>query len=244
MHASSLFKRFPVLIVLGIVGLFGTAAQFSGCSSTQVDPNDPASLMKDAEEDIQRDHYQIALDKLRTVKNKFPYSKYSLEAQIRMADVYFLQESFPEAAAAYETFIDLHPKHEKVPYALFRVAKSYLSDIPDPISRDMTPGQKALEAYNDFLRRFPSAPQAEEARKDLNSVRTQLADKELYVGDFYYKREGARAAKTRYIKLVQLYPETEAAKKAQKKLEGIEDRIRKEDEAEKNANPPESAKRK
>ena len=228
--------------ILGAVALIVTAStQFSGCASSSFDPNDPASLMKDAEEDIAHDHYQVALDKLRTVKNKFPYSKYSVIAQLRMADVYFLQESYPEAAAAYETFVDLHPKHEKVPYALFRVAKSYLSDVPDPIARDMTPAQRALDSYNEFLRRFPQATESEEARKDLAKVRTQLADKELYIGNFYYKRSASSAAKVRFEKLVQLYPETDAAKTARKQLEGIDARIAKED-AEQDADAPKKRK--
>src|SRR5436305_4595321 len=97
-----------VLVLLSIL--------YAGCAGTPVDENDPASLFKDAESDIQSDHYQIAVEKLRSIKNKFPYSKYALDAQLRIADVYFLEESYAEAAAAYETFKDLHPKHEKAGY--------------------------------------------------------------------------------------------------------------------------------
>ena len=61
------------------------------------------------------------IDKLKIIKNKYPYSKYALDASLRLADVYFLQESYTEAALAYESFRDLHPKHEKVPYAMFRI---------------------------------------------------------------------------------------------------------------------------
>src|SRR4051794_12993325 len=102
----------------------------AGCSSAPVDENDPASLLKEAEEEIQSDHYQMAIDKLRAIKNKFPYSKFAVDAQLRIADVYFLQESFAEAATSYESFRDLHPKHEKVGYAMFKAAKSYFNDIP------------------------------------------------------------------------------------------------------------------
>ena len=73
---------------------------------------DPTSIFKAAGEDIESDRFQLALDKLRMVKNRFPYSKFSVLAQLKIADVYFLQESFTEAAAAYETFGDLYPKHE------------------------------------------------------------------------------------------------------------------------------------
>ncbi len=189
-----------------------------GCSTTPVDENDPASLLKDAEEEIQSDHYQIAIDKLRVIKNKFPYSKYALDAQLRIADVYFIQESYPEAATAYESFRDLHPKHEKVGYAMFRAAKSYFNDIPNTIARDLTTARKALDAFSDYLHRFPQATESEEARKDVTQIRQLLADKVLYIADFYYKRDFYDSAKPRYKKIVELYPDTDAAKIASEKL--------------------------
>src|SRR4051812_4738036 len=165
-----LFRLLTLLALLGFA-----ATHLSGCAGKEVDENDPASLYSDAEEDIKSDHYQIAVDKLRTIKNKFPYSKFSLEASLRIADVQYMQESWAEAAITYEAFVDLHPKHEKVPYALFRIGKSHYNDIPDPISRDMTPASKSLAAFNEFLRRFPTDPNAGEARKDANEIRAKLA---------------------------------------------------------------------
>lgn len=216
-----------VLLATGISG-----ALLSGCAGTAVDQNDPGALMREAEEDIKSDHYQIALDKLRSIKNKFPYSKYSLEAQLRIADVYFMQEAYPEAAAAYESFADLHPKHEKVAYALYRVGKSYFNDVPDPIARDLTSAQRSLDAYSDFLRRFSTSAEADEARKDVTQLRKLLAEKEFYIAEFYLKRSSYRAAKPRLEKVITMYPETEAAKEAQKKLAGIEENVRKEIEEE------------
>jgi outer membrane protein assembly factor BamD len=198
----------------------------AGCSGKNVDQNDPAAMMQDAEDEIKSDHYQIAIDKLRTIRNKFPYSKYSLEAQLRIADVFFMQELWAEAANAYETFRDLHPKHEKVAYAMFRVGKSHFNDIPSPLARDLSPARKSLEAYEDFLRRFPSAPEAVEARKDVETARRDLADKELYIADFYYKRDIYDSARLRYEKLIQLYPETEASKAAKERVERIDDYAR------------------
>jgi outer membrane protein assembly factor BamD len=200
---------------------------FHGCGGKPVDEGDPASLMADAEDEIKSDHYQVAIDKLKVIKNKFPYSKYAIDAQLRLADVYFMQESYPEAAGSYEAFRDLHPKHERVAYAMFRIGKSYFNDIPDPVARDLTPATKALNAYEDFLKRFPDSPDAPEARKDLLQVRQNLAAKELYIGDFYYKRDFYASAQPRYQKVIDLYPDTEAAKEAKTKLEKTVEQLKK-----------------
>jgi outer membrane protein assembly factor BamD len=212
----------PLALAALVLNFGGIAAvsvlSLSSCSGPTVNENDPASMLNDAEEEIKSDHYQIAIDKLRAVKNKFPYSNQAVTAQLRIADVYFLQESFAEAAAAYESFRDLHPKNDKVPYAMFRAGKSYFNDIPEPLSRDLTPAQKALDAYTQFLKRFPQAPESAEANKDIGLIRKTLAAKELYIGDFYYARDFFESAKPRYKKIVELYPETDSAKSAEQKL--------------------------
>jgi outer membrane protein assembly factor BamD len=211
-------RKAALLILTGLL----LASPFFGCSTASVDENDPQALYQEAEEDIKNDHYQIAIDKLRSIKNKFPYSKYAIDAQLRIADIFFMQESFGDAAASYEAFRDLHPRHEKVGYAMFRIGKSHFLDSPSNVARDLTSAQKALDAYRDYLKRFPSAPESEEANKDINEVRRLLAEKELYIADFYYKRDFYDSAKPRYKKVIDLYPETDAAKKAQTKLTKID----------------------
>jgi outer membrane protein assembly factor BamD len=209
-----------IAIFLILLSLLSTL--FTACTTSQVNEGDPATLFKEAEEDIDSSHYQIAIDKLRYIKNKFPYSKYATDAQLRIADVYFLQDSFAEAAVTYEAFRELHPKHEKTAYAMFRAGKAYYKDLPGTVARDLTTAKKALDAYNDFLRRYPTTGEANEARTDVVEIRKLLADKELYVADFYFKRDFYDSAKPRYKKIIELYPESEAAKVAAEKLTQIE----------------------
>jgi outer membrane protein assembly factor BamD len=207
----------PILLALS----FSAASSLSGCSGKSIDESDPAQLYKDAEEDIESDHYQLAIDKLRVVKNKFPYSKYATDAQLKIADVYYLQESYAEAASTYELFRDLHPKHEKTPYAMVRIGMSYYNDMPSTVARDLTSASRALDAFNEFVRRFPSAPEAAEARTHIAEVRKTLAQKELTIGDFYVREDQFDSARARYNKILALYPDTEVAKEAEAKLKKI-----------------------
>jgi outer membrane protein assembly factor BamD len=209
---------------ISIRQLFLVLLIVAGCSGAKIDPNDPGALYKEAEEEIQGEHYIIALEKLRSIRNKFPYSKYSVDAQLRIADVYYLQELFPEAAGSYESFRDLHPNHEKASYASYRIAKAYLNDTPSNIARDQTSAQKAMEAYLGFMKRFPNAKEAAEARKDVEELKEQLATKELYVANYYFKRNHHDSAKPRYKKILELYPESKAALTAKEKLARIESR--------------------
>jgi outer membrane protein assembly factor BamD len=193
----------------------------ASCSGKSVDESNPEELYKDAEEDIQNDRYLIALDKLRTVKNKFPYSRYSTDAELRIGDVQFLQESFLEAAATYETFRELHPKHERSSYALFRIGEAYYSDIPGNVARDLTSANKAIDAFNEFLARFPKNPDTPRAKEMLLASRTKLAEKENYIADFYMRRGQTEAARRRYKKVSGSFADTEPARHAREKLSEI-----------------------
>jgi outer membrane protein assembly factor BamD len=208
--------------VLSAFFMMLAVVHLTGCSGKEVNEEDPQSLLDDAEEDIKVDRYMFALEKLKSVKNKYPYSKQAIAAQLRISDVYFMQESFAEAAASYEAFRDLHPKHERVNYAMFRLGLSYYSDTPSLHARDMTPAVKAQEAFQDYLQKFPQDEFSSEARAKLKEVRSALADKELYIANFYFVRDFFDSAKTRYKKVVDQYGDTPQVEVAKKRLQDIE----------------------
>ncbi len=193
----------------------------TGCATEKVVQDGAEEAFREAEVDVESAHYQIALEKLRALKNKYPYSHYAVTAQLKIADVYFLQEAYAESAASYESFRDLHPRHEKAPCAAFRAAKAYFKDSPGDVAQDLSPVHKALLAYESFLRRYPQESHAGEARQDIQDAKELLARKELAIGDFYFKREFLAAAKPRYLKVVAIYPQSRSAEIAQMQLQKI-----------------------
>ncbi len=202
-----------------LIAALAAAALFAGCAETAPQKDDPAALFKEAQEEVANDHYLLAIEKLREIKNKFSYSKYAIDAQLMLGDVYFLQESYPEAASVYESFRDLHPRHEKIGHALFRIGKCYFKDTPEETSRDLASAENAIQAYREFLRRFPADALSAEARADVDALEGRLAEKERRVGDFYAKRGHVQAARSRWTKLVERFPRTGAAALARKSLE-------------------------
>lgn len=212
-------KSLRSIVIISIVTML--AGGFYGCSGKEIADGDPAVLMKDAESDIESDRLALAIEKLRLVRNKHPYSNLAIDAHLRIADVYFMQEEWAEAAAQYDSFRELHPKHEKVSYALFRTAKSYFNDSPTNVARDQSSAQRARNHYEEYVRRFPTGKEADDARHDLAEAKKRLSEKELYVANFYFKRDFFDSAKTRYEKLIEAYPESEAAVEAKEKLAWI-----------------------
>jgi outer membrane protein assembly factor BamD len=189
------------------------ASLSSGCSSTRNTGSSGAKgLYEDAVDDMDDERFTLALEKLRKLKSKYPYSKFAVLSRLSIADVYFKQESYEEAAASYEIFRDLHPKHEKAGYAAYQIGESYFKATPSNPARDQTLATKALFSFEDFLKTYPTGELAKEGEKRIADIREQLASKERYIADYYYGQGEYRAALGRYEKLKQFYPKTESAK--------------------------------
>jgi outer membrane protein assembly factor BamD len=192
-----------------------------GCAGKSINESDPADLYKDADSDIENDRYLLALDKLRIIKSKFSYSSYGALAQLRIADVYFLQESYPESSAAYETFVELYPKHEKSGYAIFRAGESYFMDIPSTIARDLRSAEGAIQSFTTYLKRFPTGEFAEKAKDLKVKAYNKLAEKELDIAKFYLRRKKQDAARMRLQKLLDQYGDSTFAPEAKELLKGL-----------------------
>jgi outer membrane protein assembly factor BamD len=199
----------------------GGAFILSSCAGKKIDENDPKALYEDALEDVEDARYLMALDKLKVVKSKFSYSTYGALSQLKVGDVYFLQESYPEAAAAYESFVELYPRHEKAPYALFRSGEAYFKDIPSNLARDLRSAESAITTLGQYLRRYPQGEYGERALEMKKSGYDTLARKELEIAEFYLRQEKPGSARPRLEKVLKLYGESEAAAKATKLFENL-----------------------
>jgi outer membrane protein assembly factor BamD len=199
--------------------------QFVSCSGKDILDSPPDLLYQESEEDIKDEHYLAALEKLRTIKNRHPYSHYAVKAQLRIADVYFLQESYSEAAASYSSFKDLHPKHELMPYVMFKIGESYFKDTPSVAARDLSSAKSAAEAFDAYLKAFPNDKKVDEGKRLYSESREILAAKQLYIGSFYLKRSDLEPAHARFNRVVKEFAETSASKTAAEKISSISPEI-------------------
>ena len=229
---SSVMKTNSQISFLIFLFLLGSLSlTISGCSSKKVNEGNPEEVFNDAEDDIKDKHFLSALEKMKTVKNKFPYSAFSTKASLRVADIYFLEESFVEAAATYEAFQDLHPKYEKADYVVFQIGESYFNQLPGGIDRDLTPATKAYEAYTQLEKLYPQSEYLAKARDQGKRALNQLALKERYIADFYFKQDMYDSAASRYEKITKKYPGTETDEFAYDRWSTCLIRLNKGDEA-------------
>lgn len=195
-------KKFITILFLAVL---------AGCAKEPA--FDPVAKFKDAEDKMQRFKYEDARKAYQEIQEKAPDRSYDADIMLRIADTYFGEEKYAEAQVEYQAFINFHPVHRDASYAQYQVAMCNFNEITT-IDRDPSLTRTALKEFQTLLAKYPGSPYEEEANKNIALCREKLADYELYVGRFYYKKGSYAAALGRLEKLLKDYPGATAEKEA------------------------------
>jgi outer membrane protein assembly factor BamD len=157
---------------------------------------DAEENLRKGNEALESKNYPEAQSFFEHVRTKYPYLEAAKTAELKLADLDFDRDRFVEARDRYNTFVRIYPTHPKAEYAAFRAALTHYKDIPSdffllpPASeKDQVEVRNALASMKEFLRAHPESEFTGEANKVITEVKLRLAEHELYVADFYAKRE-------------------------------------------------------
>ena len=155
--------------------------------------------------------YARAANLYQEVKDNYPFSPYAVEAELSLGDAYFLHRQYTRAAEAYKDFNMLHPRHEAIPYVLYQLGLSLRLSYTS-VDRASTPVEEAITYLTRLIQVYPYTEYAEKAREDIQSCRRLLAMRDVYVADIYWSTGNYLSAWTRYMHVIQEYPDiTDAA---------------------------------
>ena len=188
-----------------IISLFSGCALWDRYFSSE-DDKTPAELMSDGMEQFEKGYFEEAAETFQDLKDRYPYSKFAVQAELKMADALYERELYEEAFDAYHDFEGLHPKNTVIPYVIYRQGMCHFKKITT-IDRTQTHASKAKEEFERLVRRFPSSEYADRVRMKIRECYIKLAEYELYVGNFYFKMGKYRAAMARYRYLIEHYPD-------------------------------------
>lgn len=163
-------------------------------------------LVQDGMDAYERGRYTTAIKNFEQLKDWYPFSKYAILAELKIADAHYHLKNYAEAVQAYEEFEQLHPRNEATPYVIYQIGRCYYEQI-DTIDRDQTPAQKALEVFRRLDRQYPNDPHTLRSRTHITKCLQSIVGHEFYVGKFYFKSKHYKAALGRFISVVTQYPD-------------------------------------
>lgn len=185
----------------------------TACSSSEKDKKDEAPktsaeiLYNDAMDLMEEQRFKPAIKKFEQVEREFPFSRWSIRAEMMTAYGYYKMEDYDQAIPALEHFIKLHPGNKDVAYAYYLKALSYYERIAD-IRRDQEITKQAKHALQEVVARFPESDYARDAQLKLDLVEDHLAGKEIEIGRYYMKKGNTLAAINRYKRVVEKFKTT------------------------------------
>ncbi|MCK4767506.1 MAG: outer membrane protein assembly factor BamD [Desulfobacula sp.] len=205
---KKLFLFFTIVLLLSGCALFETSHEMEKNAGELVSEGSSAFVSGD---------YKTAVKAYTDLKDWYPFSKYAILAELKIADSHYHLEEYDEASIAYEEFERMHPKNEAIPYVVYRIGLCWFNQL-DTIDRDHTPAKNSLTQFNRLIEQYPESEYAQKAKENIKKCVTNLSGHELYVANFYYKTKKYKAALKRYEYLVETYPDSKESKEALNKI--------------------------
>jgi len=176
-------------------------------------PEDTArELVEAGDESMQAGEYGNAIEYYTKLKDRYPFSPFTPEAELKLGDAYFLDEQYQAASETYREFEALHPRHEAIPYVLFQIGVSGYNQF-DTIDLPQQSVSEALEYFRRLEETYPASPYADKAGEYILKCRRHQAEYEIFVADFYWKTERYEAAWHRYSYVAETFPDLEDVRK-------------------------------
>ena len=176
-------------------------------------PDDTAQeLFENANDAMREKRYDVAATYFQRIKDNFPFSPYTIEAELSLGDAYYMDEEYPMAADAYKEFEMLHPGHEAIPYVLYQIGLSSLKSFIS-IDRPTTMIEESLEYLARLRDSYPDSQYAGMTDGPMAECRKLLAEHELYVGDVFWNGENYGPAWRRYTYIVEEFPDVPEVQK-------------------------------
>ncbi len=182
-------------------------------------PDDPADKLYNQGLFLlnQQQDYKEAAKKFDEVDRQNPYSDWARKALLMSAYAYYQAGEYTDCINSAERYVTLHPGSPDAAYAQFLIGSSYYDQILD-VSRDQARAEKAMNALEEVVRKYPDSEYATAARKKIDMARDQLAGKEMEIGRYYMNRRDFIGAINRFKVVVTQYQTTRHVEEALERL--------------------------
>jgi outer membrane protein assembly factor BamD len=201
----------------------------SACSLLQSEPPDETrnwsaqKLYAEAREELNAGGYEKSIKYFEKLESRYPFGTYAQQAQMDIAYAHYRAGDQALALAAVERFIKLHPNHPNVDYMYYLRGlinfndKLSLFDFvsrQDLTERDPKAAREAFDSFKLLIDRFPNSIYAQDARDRMAYLVNAMAQYDVHVANYYYRRGAYLAAANRAQQVVREFKDTPAVEEA------------------------------
>jgi outer membrane protein assembly factor BamD len=180
-------------------------------------------LYSEARDELSSGNYDKAVEYFEKLESRYPFGTYAQQAQMEVAYTHYRQGDHPQALAAVDRFIKLHPDHPNVDYMYylrglvnFNERSSFFDFLSkqDPSERDPKAAREAFDSFKQLADRFPDSKYTADAIARMKYLVDAMAQYEVHVANYYYRRGAYLAAANRAQIAVNNYHEAPAVEEA------------------------------
>jgi outer membrane protein assembly factor BamD len=189
--------------------LLGVAALLAGCSSTSDDKTSswsPNKIYAEAKDEMDSGAYDKAIPLYEKLEGRAAGTPMAQQAQLDKAYAQYKSGDQAQALATLDRFMKLHPASPALDYALYLKGVvnfndnlgvfSFLSH-QDLSERDQKAAKESFGAFKELVTRFPDSKYAADANARMTYIVNSLAQYEVHVARYYFRRGAYVAAVNR-----------------------------------------------
>ena len=167
--------------------------------------------------------YESAIKMFERLESNYPFGTYAAQAQMEIAYAHYKTQDQAQALAAVERFIKLHPNHPNVDYMYylrglisFNDQVGFLGAIytQDPTERDPKATRESFAAFKALVDKFPNSVYAEDSIMRMKYLVNAMAQYEVHVANYYFRRGAYLASLNRAMNVVRDYQDAPAIEEA------------------------------
>jgi outer membrane protein assembly factor BamD len=208
------------------LGVLGLALLLAACSSKPIDKTEawsPNKIYTEAKDELSSGAYDKAIPLFEKLEGRAAGTPLAQQAQLEKAYAHYKAREPAQATATLDRFIKLHPSSPALDYALYLKGLVDFNDElgifgfiskQDLSERDQKAAKESFEAFKELATRFPDSRYTPDARSRMTYIVNSLAQYEVHVARYYYKRGAYVAAINRAQTAVTDYQNVPALEEA------------------------------
>ena len=198
----------------------------AACSNTPKDETakwSPEKLYSEAKDELGAGNFERAGTLFERLEGRATGTLLSQQAQLERAYTMYRTGEKAQALSILERFIKLHPTSPALDYALYLQGLVNFNDNlgilgslarQDLSERDQQASKDSFQSFKQLVDQFPLSRYAGDAQLRMNYIVNALANYEVHVARYYYRRGAYVAAVNRAQQTVQDFQQSPATEEA------------------------------